>query len=171
MIKLSQAVIAAVIALLVGFGLGLTVRSTPAPVEHAETPMQPLNAPQLAQMGNASYDRKDYAKAIDYYQASLKLEPENVRVRTDLGTALFYSGNPEAALREYDTALKIQPDFAQTLMNVGVVKLHGKQDKKGAIEAWKRLLAVHPDFPDRAKVEEMIQRAEIGEMMQDIKKK
>jgi hypothetical protein len=39
---------------------------------------------------------------------------------------------------------------------VGVVKLGGKNDPKGAIAAWESLLKIDPAYPERAKVESML---------------
>lgn len=132
------------------------------------SPVEPLlqrlkdtpNDPELlANIGNQYYDNRDYAKAIDYYERSLKVRPENVNVRTDMGTAIWYTGDPDRAIREYETSLKYQPNHAQTLFNMGVVKSQGKQDPSGAILAWEKLLATNPTYADKDKAEQMLQRA------------
>lgn len=116
----------------------------------------------LANVGNQHYDNREYAKAIEYYEKSLKIRPENVNVRTDMGTAIWYSGDADRALREYATSLKYQPNHPQTLFNMGIVKWQGKQDRKSALESWRKLLAVNPDYPERQKVEQMIQQLQSG---------
>lgn len=137
------------------------------------SPVEPLlqrlkdtpNDPELlANIGNQYYDNRDYGKAIEYYERSLKLRPENVNVRTDMGTAIWYSGDPDRAIREYETSLKYQPNHAQTLFNMGVVKSQGKQDPSGAILVWEKLLATNPTYADKDKVEQMLQRAK-GELI------
>jgi hypothetical protein len=40
------------------------------------------------------------------------------------------------------------------------VKWQGKQDRWGALESWQTLLAIHPDYPDRQKVEQLIQKVQ-----------
>ena len=111
-------------------------------------------------IGNQYYDHRDYAQAVEYYERSLKLTPENVNVRTDMGTAIWYMGNPDGAIREYETALKYQPDYPQTLVNMGIVKWQGKHDRKAALELWQRLLMLNPYYSDRQKVEQLIQQVQ-----------
>ena len=117
------------------------------------------NDPELlANIGNQYYDNRDYARAIQYYERSLKLRPENVNVRTDMGTAIWYSGDADRAIREYETSLKYDPNHAQTLFNMGIVKWQGKQDRKAALDLWQKLLAANPSYAERQKVEQMIQQ-------------
>jgi cytochrome c-type biogenesis protein CcmH/NrfG len=130
----------------------------------AQLRSRPNDPELLAEIGNAYYDGQDYTNAIDYYQRSLKLRPDQVDVRTDMGTAIWYSGDADGALREYEQVLKHQPNHPNALMNMGVVKWNGKKDATGAIAAWEKLLAIEPAFPQRQKVEEMLQNArrEVG---------
>ena len=115
------------------------------------------NDPQLlTNIANAYYDGRDYAKAIDYYQRALKLRPEDVNVRTDMGTAMWYSGDADAAIKQYEQSLKSQPTHAQTLFNMGIVRWQGKKDGKGAIQMWEKLLVSNPSYPDRPKVQELL---------------
>lgn len=149
-----------------------TATSLPSSSTLPNTPIQPLleqlnsrpNDPApLTSIGNHYYDNREYAKAIEYYEKSLKLTPKNVDVRTDMGTAIWYSGNADRAIREYEQALKDKPNYSQTLFNMGVVKWQGKHDGKAALELWEKLLAADPTYPDRQKVEAMVQqvRAEL----------
>lgn len=112
----------------------------------------------LTNIANAYYDGHDYAKAIDYYQRSLKLRPQDVNVRTDMATAMWYSGDADAAIKQYEQSLGFQPTHAQTLFNMGIVKWQGKKDGKGAIQFWERLLSSNPDYPDRLKVQQLIEQ-------------
>lgn len=139
-----------------------------------ETTVQPLldrlkvspNDPALlANIGNAYYDNHAYDRAVEYYQRSLKIQPENVNVRTDMGTAIWYSGNADGAIREYQTSLQYEPDHAQTLFNMGIVEWQGKHDDSAALQWWQKLLTENPAYPDRQKVEQLMQQvqAEIGQ--------
>jgi len=67
-----------------------------------------------------------------------------VNASTDLGIAYYYTNNPDKALAQFDTSLAIDPKHAKTLMNVGIVRAFGKQDLKGAAEAWQKILDVAP---------------------------
>jgi cytochrome c-type biogenesis protein CcmH/NrfG len=113
----------------------------------------------LANIGNAYYDAQQYKEAIEYYGRSLQFDPKNPNVRTDYGTAYFYTGDPDRAISEFNTSLKYDPKHGQTLFNLGMVKWQGKADAKGAVEAWEQLLRTVPDYPEKAKVQELITRA------------
>jgi tetratricopeptide (TPR) repeat protein len=142
---------------------------TPQQLKHmADTQAQPLlarlksspNDPALlAQIGNVYYDTQIYQEAIKYYDQSLKADPQNADVRTDLGTSYYYLGDADRALQEFRTVLKNDPKHGQTMFNMGMVQWQGKGDVKGAVEIWERLLQTVPDFPDRAKVQQLVEKA------------
>jgi tetratricopeptide (TPR) repeat protein len=110
----------------------------------------------LVKIANSYYDGQDYAKAIDYYQKALKFRPQDVSVRTDMATAMWYSGNADGAIKQYEQSLKFQPTHPQTLFNMGIVRWQGKKDGKGAVQFWEKLLASNPGYPDRSKVQQLI---------------
>ena len=116
----------------------------------------PKNARAAEALGNKLYDAGRYADAVPYYQQSLANDPSNVNVSTDLGTALYYSGRADEALVQLQKSLGLDARHAQTLFNVGIVKRDGKNDRKGAVEAWERLLAANPGYADAARVRTLI---------------
>ena len=139
-----------------------TTRTVEPLLKQLET--RPNDADLLINIANSYYDGKDYAKAIEYYQKALKIRPEDVNVRTDMATAMWYSGDADGAIKQYEQSLKFQPTHAQTLFNMGIVKWQGKKDGKGAIQVWERLLASNPSYPDRPKVQQLLNQVkrEIG---------
>lgn len=120
----------------------------------------PSDPDLLAGLGNAYYDQHDYDSAVGYYRRYLDLRPQDVNVRTDMGTAMWYSGNPDGAISQFETVLRFQPDYPNTLFNLGIVKWQGKKDREGALESWQRLLTTHPEYSDRQKVEDLIQKVQ-----------
>ncbi len=116
----------------------------------------PNNLDALTQLGNLYYDHGQYQQAIDWYGKALDIDPRNPNVRTDRGTCYWNLNQPDAALAEFQKSLEVNPSHAQTLYNMGVVYLHGKNDPEGARKAWERLLASNPNYPDRAKVEQQL---------------
>ena len=101
--------------------------------------------------GQPALRRGPLREAIPYYQQAFTLDPKNVNVSTDLATALYYAGRADEALAQFDKSLAIDPKHGQTLFNVGIVRRDGKNDPKGAIAAWERLLASVPEYPRRAR--------------------
>ncbi len=119
----------------------------------------PKDVAALTELGNIYFDASQWTTAVDYYTRALNENPKNPDVRTDMGISYYYSGDADRALKEFDHALKDDPRHAQTLFNVGVVKMNGKNDPKGAIAAWESLLQIDPNYRDRAKVESMLAEA------------
>jgi tetratricopeptide (TPR) repeat protein len=120
---------------------------------------EPNNPQLLIEIGNMYYDARQYQPAIDYYSRLLKIDPNDANVRTDMGTAYFYIGDADRALKEFEIVLKHDPSHVQTLYNMGLVKWQGKSDVNGAVAAWQKLLQIAPDYPDRAKVQQLIDQA------------
>ena len=116
----------------------------------------PNNVRANMELANRLYDAGHYAEAIPYYQHALGGDPRNVGVSTDLATALYYAGRADDALAQFQRSLAIDPGHGQTLFNLGIVKRDAKHDAQGAIEAWERLLATVPDYPEAGKVRTMI---------------
>jgi tetratricopeptide (TPR) repeat protein len=150
--------------------------AAPAPMASGSLPtaesLQPLVAPLLAslkadpknfetlvQIGNLYYDHRLYPEAIEYYTRALELRPDEINVRTDLGTAFWYGGFPEKAVVEYQKSLAVDPTHANTLFNLGVVRAEGLKDSSGAIAAWEKLLKAHPEYPEKQRVLDLIEKA------------
>jgi tetratricopeptide (TPR) repeat protein len=116
----------------------------------------PRNARANIELANRLYDAGRYAESVPYYQQAFASDAPNVNISTDLATALFYAGRPDEALAQLEKSLAIDPKHGQTLFNLGIVRRDGKQDPKGAIAAWERLLSAVPDYADAGKVRTMI---------------
>jgi cytochrome c-type biogenesis protein CcmH/NrfG len=121
--------------------------------------IDPNNFEVLVQLGNLYYDHQVFSEAIDYYTRALAVRPNEVNVRTDLGTAFWYSGFPEKAVAEYEKSLKVDPNHVNSLFNMGVVRLEGLKDARGAIVAFEKLLALNPSPQQRSRAAEMLARA------------
>jgi cytochrome c-type biogenesis protein CcmH/NrfG len=113
----------------------------------AAAAQNPKDADVRLNLANYLYDKKQYDKAIEWYQQALELDPKNANARTDLGTAFFYLNRPKDALREYDEALATDPAHEKTLMNAIVVSLDGMHDAALAQKYWDRLHNLNPNHP------------------------
>lgn len=120
----------------------------------------PENTAAAIQLGNLLYDAGRYGDAVPYYRQALVRDMKNVNVSTDLGTALFYSGNPDEALKQYEVSLTIEPRHEPTLFNIGIVRLEGKNDVVGAIDAWRRLIAGSPTSEHASKARQRLDDAQ-----------
>jgi len=109
---------------------------------------EPKSSGPRVQLANLYFDAEKYDDAIKWYAEALKLTPNDVNVSTDLGVSYYYTNQPDKALEQFDKSLKLDPKHAKTLLNVGIVKAFGKQDLKGAADAWQEVLKVAPDSPE-----------------------
>ena len=143
----------------------ITPEQQKAMVDKAVAPLlaslktDPNNFDTLVQLANLYYDGKQYPDAIKYYQLALQKQPKNPDVITDLGTAIWYQGDADGAIAEFQKSLKYRPDHPGTLFNLGIVRWQGKNDPKGAVEAWEQLVKLNPDYPQKQQVQEYMDRA------------
>lgn len=103
------------------------------------------------QLANLYFDAERYQEAVDWYQQALAINPKDINASTDLGIAYYYMNQPDRALAQFDKSLAINPKHAKTLLNVGIVRAFGKQDLRGAADAWQRALEAAPPGSDEAK--------------------
>jgi tetratricopeptide (TPR) repeat protein len=99
-------------------------------------------------LANLYFDAEKFDDAIKWYEAALKLNPNDVNVSTDLGVSYYYTNNPDKALAQLERSLKIDPKHAKTLLNIGIVKAFAKQDLDGASQAWQQVIQLAPDSPE-----------------------
>ena len=105
----------------------------------------PRDAAPRIELGNLYFDAEQYPEAVRWYEQATELDPKNVNVSTDLGVAYYYTNQPDRALAQFDKSLAIDPAHAKTLLNVGIVRAFGKQDLKGASEAWEKVVRLSPN--------------------------
>ena len=142
---------------------------TPEQLKHmADTQAQPIlaqltgspNDPKLlAQAGNVYYDAQQYRNRRRLLWPLTASRSQGCERSHRHGHSLFYLGDPDRALQEFQTALKSDPKHGQTMFNMGMVLWQGKGDISGAVAAWEKLLKTVPDYPERARVEEMLAKA------------
>ena len=111
---------------------------------------------RIAYLYKSAHQFKD---AAQYFQQALLVDAQNVAVRTERASCLYYDGDVDGALAELQRSLKINPSDANSLFNLGMIRLNGKQDSAGAIAAWQELLKTHPGLDKKAVVEQMISEA------------
>lgn len=104
----------------------------------------PADAVTRVQLGNMYFDAGRFQEAAEWYEAALKITPKDVNASTDLGIAYYYMNRPDKALEQFDRSLAVDARHGKTLLNIGIVRAFGKQDLKGASEAWQRVLVVAP---------------------------
>jgi cytochrome c-type biogenesis protein CcmH/NrfG len=119
---------------------------------------EPKNSTLLIQVGNIYESTHQFKDAAGYYDKALQITPKNVALRNEMASCLFYSGDVDGAVAALQQSLKYDPKNANSLFNLGMIKLQGKQDGQGALDAWRELLKSNPelDANHKATVEKLI---------------
>jgi len=121
----------------------------------------PNNSTLLNQIGTLYKATHQFKEAAAYYQRAVAADPKNVAARTDLASCLFYEGDADGALNQLQQSLSYDPKDANSLFNLGMIKLQGKNDPNGAVTAWQQLLKLNPALADdkKAAVQKLIAEA------------
>ena len=122
----------------------------------------PKNPELLNQLGTLYKATHQFQEAAGYYQKALDADPKNVAARTDLASCMFYQGDTDGAITQLQQALTYDPKDANSLFNLGMIRLQGKNDATGAINSWRQLLKLNPKLPKEKKdaVEKLIAEAQ-----------
>lgn len=123
----------------------------------------PANPALLVQVGGVYKSTHQFKEAIGYYDQALKIDPKNVPLRVEMASCMYYIGDADGAIGQLQQALHYSPKDANSLFNLGLIKLQGKQDSKGALAAWHELLKSNPQLSaDRkAQVQKLIADAQM----------
>ena len=100
-----------------------------------------------------------FDQAAAYFKKSLDSDPKNVAVRDDYASSLYYLGDADGALAQLQKSLSYDPKHAGTLYNIGIIKWKAKNDVDGAVDSWKTLLQLNPDFKRKDAIQQLIQAA------------
>jgi cytochrome c-type biogenesis protein CcmH/NrfG len=121
----------------------------------------PNNTALLVQAGDVYYRSHQFGDATGYYDRAVNADPRNVALRTKLSSSLYRSGDVDGAIAELNRALRYDPKDANSLFNLGTIRLQGKGDGRGALAAWQQLLKSNPELsPDR--------KAAVQKLMADV---
>ncbi|MGA9498403.1 MAG: tetratricopeptide repeat protein [Terriglobales bacterium] len=118
----------------------------------------PNNTDLLVKVGDLYQSTHQFKEAAVHYEKASQIDPKNVPVRTQLASCLYYQGDVDGAISQLQQALRYDPKDANSLFNLGIMKLQGKKDTKGALAAWQLLLNSNPQLdPNRkARVQKLI---------------
>jgi len=114
-------------------------------------PSDPGNSEVLAQIGTIYHSSHQFREAAAYYGKAVQADPSNVALRTRLAASLYRDGDVDGAIAQLNQALKYDPKDANSLFNLGMIRLQGKRDGRGALAAWQRLLKSNPQLPPERK--------------------
>ncbi len=113
---------------------------------------------QVAAIYHASHQFKE---AAAYYDKAVQADPKNVDARSRLASSLYRSGDVDGALAQLKQALAYEPRDANSLFNLGMIRLQGQGDGQAAVAAWQQLLKSNPQLSEERK-------AEVQRLMADV---
>jgi cytochrome c-type biogenesis protein CcmH/NrfG len=121
----------------------------------------PNNSDLLNQIGTLYKATHQFKEAAGYFQKAIDADPGNVAARTDLASCLFYQGDADGAINQLQQSLRYDPKDANSLFNLGMIRLQAKKDPSGAVTAWQQLLRLNPTLAadKKAAVEKLIAQA------------
>jgi tetratricopeptide (TPR) repeat protein len=92
------------------------------------------------ELGNIYFDTDQPDQAIEAYERSLLLRPEDPDTLNDQGAMYRQTGNFERALANFEKANSIDPNNLESLYNSGYVYLFDLKDIPKALVMWRRYL-------------------------------
>jgi cytochrome c-type biogenesis protein CcmH/NrfG len=128
----------------------------------AKLKTDPDNSDLLNQIGTLYKATHQFKEAAGYFQRAIDANPKNVAARTDLASCLFYQGDADGAINQLQQSLRYDPKDANSLFNLGMIRLQAKNDPGGAVTAWQQLLKLNPTLAadKKAAVEKLIAQAQ-----------
>jgi tetratricopeptide (TPR) repeat protein len=98
-------------------------------------------------LGNVYQSQGLYDRAIEQYQAALRLEPDFAEAYYNLGVAYQYQGLYDLAIEQYQATLKLRPDYVRAHYNLGIAyQYQGLYDR--AIEQYQAALKLWPYYAE-----------------------
>ncbi len=107
---------------------------------------EPNSGSLLSQVGAIYHSDHQFRDAAIYYGKAVQVDPKNVELRNKLATSLYRSGDVDGAINQLNQALRYDPKDANSLFNLGIIRLHGKDDGRGAVAACQQLLKLNPQL-------------------------
>ena len=105
--------------------------------------VKPDNAIIHFRLGNAYYDLKQLSRAVEEYQAAVKLDSTLAPAWGNLGTALQEQDDLSGALNAYQKAVTLTPKDAAAWSNLGSVQ-YAKGQHQAAADSYVRALRIDP---------------------------
>ncbi len=119
-------------------------------------------------LANANFDIQRFEKAEVFYLRALKIDPNNLHVRTDLASVYRSLDDPDKAVETLRVVLSLNPNHEVALYNIGIILLNDKKDLNGAADAWERLVKINPNDPLAARLRETVKSIRSGELKPEL---
>jgi tetratricopeptide (TPR) repeat protein len=104
-------------------------------------------AEALGDIAAAYYAKQNYERSADNFRRLLVLRPNDADARARLALTLYSLDRLDEAETEARNSLNVKPDLVEGWNVLGLTLLR-KQDYRGAAEAFQKVVAARPDFPE-----------------------
>lgn len=116
----------------------------------------PKNIAALTELGGMQAEQGNFTEAAKWYKQAVDTDPKNIEMRNYLGEALFQANKIDESLAVFRETLVISPTHPEALFDYGYILLQGKNDPKGAIDSWEKLVKTNPNFDQLDRVKQLI---------------
>ncbi len=110
-----------------------------------------FTATQLIAQGLRENDKKEFDKAIEYYNKAIALVPNYALAYNNLGIAYRKKGEYNRAIECYNKAIAINPNYTLAYFNLGNANVHMRQYDK-AVEFFNKVITIDPNFTYKYRV-------------------
>jgi cytochrome c-type biogenesis protein CcmH/NrfG len=117
----------------------------------------PKDIASLTELGGIQAEQGNFTEAAKWYKQAVAADPKNIEMRNYLGEALFQANNIDESLAVFRETLVINPTHPEALFDYGYILLQGKDDAKGAIDSWEKLVKTNPNFDQLDRVKQLIE--------------
>ncbi|HEY8203350.1 MAG TPA: tetratricopeptide repeat protein [Pyrinomonadaceae bacterium] len=131
------------------FGLGVALvlfclSATVASVRAQTNPLDQDDPVKLFERGQDAHAKNDYKKAIEFYDAAIKLKPEFPEAEFQRALALLFSNQKEEALRGFNRAAELRPDWGFAYARFGSLLSSYYNDDKNGEPILRRAIEIDP---------------------------
>jgi cytochrome c-type biogenesis protein CcmH/NrfG len=117
----------------------------------------PKDIASLTELGGMQAEQGNFTEAAKWYKQGIDADPKNIEMRNYLGESLFQANDVDGSLAVFRETLTISPTHPEALFDYGYILLQGKNDTKGAIDSWEKLVQTNPNFDQLDRVKQLIE--------------
>ncbi len=103
----------------------------------------PIHVGALANLGNLYYEKKQYRKALSFYEKARSIEPRDPRVLNGLGLVYGAMGMKQEAIRAFSDAAETDTINVSILLNLGSARADAGQYDLAELQ-YRRVLELEP---------------------------